>query len=149
MEIADIVAQRGTCPRKSVGAVIVKESRVISIGYNGAPPGLPHCTDVGCGGKEENPRFIPGELTRHTEYIYPNGCTRALHAEMNAVAFAARLGVPTHDAALYCTCATCANCAALLVAAGISRFVYFEDYRLKDGIDLLNDAGVEVVKWKP
>lgn len=139
MQTADAVSHRGTCPRKLVGAVIAVESRVISIGYNGAPPGMPHCIEVGCGGSEDE-QGLP---------IYPNGCTRVTHAEANAICFAARAGAPTRDAAMYCTCATCAHCAALLVAAGISKFVYFEEYRLRDGIELLKEAGVEVAQWKP
>lgn len=141
-EMAQLVATRGTCLRKQVGAVMVRDNRIVSIGYNGAPPDMPHCTDVGCGGGE--PR---GSQQTGSGPVYPNGCTRAIHAEMNAIAFAARQGAPTDDAAMYCTCATCATCAALLVSSGIKRFVYLEPYRLTAGIDLLNEAGIEVVQW--
>lgn len=148
MQVAQTVSQRGTCPRKSVGAVIVYKNRIMSIGYNGAPPGMPHCTDVGCGGGVQVPAKDPaGQLLAPYTEEFPNGCTRAIHAEMNAVAFAARQGARTDDAAMYCTCATCANCAALLVSSGIKRFVYLEPYRLTDGIDLLTAAGIEVVQW--
>lgn len=147
MDMARTVACRGTCLRKQVGAVMVRNNRVVSLGYNGAPPGLPHCTDVGCGGGVS--RIEDSELNDgRTNYMtYPNGCTRAIHAEMNAVAFAARQGARTDDAVMYCTCATCANCAALLVSSGIKRFVYLEPYRLTAGIDLLTEAGIEVMQY--
>lgn len=140
MRIVQVVAERSTCPRKHVGAVLVQDNRIVSIGYNGAPPGMPHCDEVGCGGKHP---FIetgqPGE--------FPLGCTRTIHAELNAVAFAARHGAPTEGGTMYSTCATCANCAALLVSSGIARFVYNEEYRLKEGLELLEAAGIEVIKW--
>lgn len=142
MDMARTVACRGTCLRKQVGAVMVRNNRVVSLGYNGAPPGLPHCTDVGCGGRE-----VRGDDDGTRFECYPDGCTRAIHAEMNAVAFAARQGAPTDDAVMYCTCATCANCAALLVSSGIKRFVYLEPYRLTAGIDLLTEAGIEVMQY--
>lgn len=142
MEVAQLVSLRGTCPRKQVGAVIVRENRIISIGYNGAPQGMPHCTKMGCGGEI---RGYYGEKTGN----FPNGCTRAIHAEMNAIAFAARQGAPTDDATMYSTCATCANCAALLVSSGITKFIYRELYRDPAGINLLSDAEVEIIRWTP
>lgn len=147
MEIAMIVARRATCTRKHVGAVMVRENRIVSIGYNGAPPGLPHCDEAGCGGGVPHITDEQSTPGKTNYYDYPNGCTRAIHAEMNAVAFAARQGAPTDDATMYCTCATCANCAALLVSSGITRFVYLEPYRLTAGIDLLTEAGIEVIQY--
>jgi dCMP deaminase len=145
LQTAVTVSLRGTCPRKQVGAVIVKNSHIVSMGYNGAPPGMPHCTKVGCGGgRERDVQCIGGK----DGLEYPNGCTRAIHAEMNAIAFAARAGIPTDDAVMYSTCATCANCAALVVSSGICEFVYLEEYRLTEGIDLLREAGLEVWQWK-
>lgn len=129
MEIAKIVAERSTCPRKHVGAVIVVKNRIVSVGYNGAPPGMLHCDDIGCKFKGDS-----------------SGCVRSIHAEMNAVAFAARQGTPTDDATMYSTCATCANCAVLLVSSGIKRFIFEEEYRIKDGQELLEAAGIEVLK---
>lgn len=140
IKMTQLVATRSTCPRKHVGAVIVRDNRIMSIGYNGAPPGMPHCDDVGC----EAAFFQRHEGGR--TYQLP-GCVRAIHAEMNAIAFAARQGARTDDATMYSTCATCANCAALLVSSGIARFVYREPYRLTAGIDLLNNAGVEVMQY--
>ena len=82
MNIAREVASRSTCPRASVGAVIVKNRRILSTGYNGAPPGEPHCSEVGC-------------------LIENNHCERTIHAETNAVAQAAKFGVPIDGATLY------------------------------------------------
>jgi dCMP deaminase len=144
IEMAALVAKRGTCPRRQVGAVIVKDRRVVSMGYNGAPPGMPHCDEVGCGGGE----MQPDEQAEIGMY-YPNGCTRAIHAESNAIVFSARHGVPTDGATMYSTCATCATCAALVIASGIRWFVYAEEYRLTDGIDLLTEAGIGVEQWTP
>jgi dCMP deaminase len=151
LQTAVTVSMRGTCPRKTVGAVIVRDNRIVSMGYNGAPPGMPHCTDIGCGGGiviSDIP-VKTGRPPTDEEIAFPNGCTRAIHAEMNAIAFAARAGVPTDDSAMYSTCATCVNCAALVVSAGINKFVYLEEYRITDGLELLEKAGVEVLQWMP
>jgi dCMP deaminase len=78
---------------------------------------------------------------------FPNGCTRAVHAEANAIAYAARVGVPIEGASVYCTLQPCVACAQLLVSAKISRVVYLEPYRSEDGINLLKEAGLEVVKY--
>lgn len=142
LRAAQLVALRGTCPRKQVGAVIVRDNRIISMGYNGAPRGMPHCTDVGCGGGL--PADEAGEIKNLT---YPNGCTRAIHAELNAVAFSARQGQATDGAVMYSTVATCVACAQALIASGITGFVYLEEYRLKEGLDLLRESGVVVDRW--
>lgn len=124
--IARVVSKRSTCPRKSVGAILVREGRVLSMGYNGAPSDLPHCTEVGC-------------------LIGPDGgCTRSQHAEANAIAFAARHGISTMDAELWVTLSPCPSCSKLIINAGI-RVVYFtEVYRVSEGLDLLRSAGVGV-----
>ncbi len=125
--VAQQFARRSTCPRKSVGAVFVRNNRIIAHGYNGAPPGMPHCTDVGC-------------------EIGPNGgCVRALHAELNALSYAAREGVRTADAEAYLTLAPCLSCAQLMITAGITRVIYLEEYRDRAGIELLQRAFVEVI----
>lgn len=148
MGMARLVATRGTCLRKRVGVVIVRDHRIVSMGYNGAPPGMPHCLDVGCGGEYEE--IIPdagGSKVLTRKKIFPNGCTRAIHAETNAIVFSARQGIPTDNAEMYSTCATCATCAALVVASGIRSFTFEEPYRLTQGLDLLIEAGVEVTQW--
>lgn len=108
MSIAFAVSARATCPRASVGAVIVRDNRIISTGYNGAPAGEPHCTDVGC-------LMVDGH------------CQRTIHAESNAVAAAARFGLPTGGATLYIwsgpVVASCDRCNQIMKAAGIIRIV--------------------------
>ena len=126
MRMAVVVSNRGTCTRAYVGAVIAREGRVISTGYVGAPSGLPHCLDVG-------------------DEIGPDGgCARTVHAEANAIAFAARSGTSTEGAELYCTHEPCLKCAQLIINSGITRVVYENPYRIHDGLALLESAGIDV-----
>ena len=121
MNIAKDVATRSTCPRASVGAVIVKDNHILSTGYNGAPPGEPHCIEVGC-------------------LMLNNHCERTIHAETNAVVQAARFGVNINGSTLYCwsvrrdngepfegkiggSVASCIKCSQVMKAAGIIRVV--------------------------
>jgi dCMP deaminase len=128
MRTAAVISGRGTCERAFVGAVIAKEGRIISTGYVGAPAGLPHCTDVG------------------DEIGADGGCTRTVHAEANAIAFAARAGTSTDGAELYCTHSPCLKCAQLIINAGIER-VYFENYyRDLAGLALLDAAGIGILE---
>ena len=109
MSIADMCATRATCPRKQVGAVIAKDGRVLSTGYNGSMPHEPHCTDEGC-------------------LIIEGHCVRTIHAEVNAIAQAAQNGVSVAGATLYCTLKPCFNCYKTIISAGISQIVYYEEY---------------------
>jgi len=131
IRIADIVAGRGTCNRAAVGAVISMGGRIISTGYVGAPSGLPHCTSVGCD---------PSNST---------GCLRTVHAEANAIAFAARNGIATGDAELHCTHSPCNSCAKLIINSGIRRVVFDSEYRDREPLKLLEMAGIQVVKHVP
>ena len=120
MNIAQVVATRATCDRKHVGAVIVRDRRIIATGYNGSPPGLPHCDDVG------------------HDLVITNGkenCVRTVHAEMNAVAQAALYGVSIKDADIYTNTYPCWNCAKSLLSGGIKTVYVDKDYN--------NDARVE------
>ena len=128
MRIAGIVSERSTCSRLKVGAVLVKDSRIIATGYNGAPKGLPHCDDVGC------------EMDN-------GACTRTSHAEANVIAFAARNGIATEGATLYTTHAPCYSCAKLLVNAGIQKIVFGKEYRIKKGLRLLEECGVHIHEY--
>ena len=128
MKIAGIVSERSTCSRLKVGAVLVKDSRPIATGYNGAPKGLPHCDDVGC------------EMDN-------GACTRTAHAEANVIAFAARNGIATEGATLYTTHAPCYSCAKLLVNAGIQKIVFGKEYRIKKGLRLLEECGVHIHEY--
>jgi dCMP deaminase len=124
------MGERGTCDRKRVGAVIAREGRIIAVGYNGAPPGLPHCT--------ENNHGYPDALIVNEEVP----CRNATHAEANALAFAAKYGVSTDKADLFTTVSPCIFCARILIAAGISNVYFAELYRLTEGVELLAEAGI-------
>lgn len=112
MDMAHLVARRATCPRLHVGAVIVKDGRVLSMGYNGSPPGQPHCYEVGC--DIRNPH---------------QGCQRSIHAEANAIAWAARAGIAIDGATMYCTHSPCLACCRLIEGAGIAALAYTHWYR--------------------
>lgn len=111
--IAKVAATRATCPRKHVGAVIVRDKNILGTGYNGSMPGKPHCEDVGC-------------------LMEDNHCVRTVHAEANAVAQAARNGVPVDGATCYTTASPCFPCLKLLASAGIRKIVFSEEYRMDD-----------------
>jgi dCMP deaminase len=135
LEITRLVAKRSTCLRRNVGALIVKDKRILATGYNGAPTGLPHCLDVGC--MRENLAIPPGE--RHE-------ICRGIHAEQNAILQAALYGVSIKGAMLYCTHQPCALCAKMAINAGISRIIYSGDYPDELAAKMLKEAGVELVR---
>jgi dCMP deaminase len=117
MSMAELVSSRSTCLRRQVGAVIVKEKRVLSTGYNGAPKGLKHCAEVGCIRQQNNVE----SGTRHE-------LCRGVHAEQNAVIQAAYFGVSIKDASIYTTNFPCVMCAKILINAGIREVVFRDDY---------------------
>lgn len=133
LAIAFVMARRGTCSRAQTGAVVALRGRILTTGYNGSPAGMPHCAhdadDV------STPDDDPDRPT----------CRVAVHAEANAVAFAARHGVALDGAELFCTLAPCVACAQLVVNAGIQRVVYGRVYRDLAGVRLLAEAGVAVL----
>lgn len=128
LRIATEVATRSTCNRRQVGCVLVSERRILSTGYGGSIQGQAHCTDVGC---EIDP--VTG------------GCMRTVHAEMNALAQAARNGVSTMAATAYTTLSPCLWCFKTLVNAGICRIVYSEEYRIPLDRAFAQSCGVELV----
>ncbi len=135
MQIAEIVKTRSTCLRRQVGAVIVKDHRIITTGYNGAPSGLKHCTEIG--GCERQRLQIPSGQ-RHE-------LCRALHAEQNAIIQAAKIGVSTEGATIYITLQPCVICAKMLVNAGITRIVHKGEYPDALSRSILEEAGIEIV----
>lgn len=135
MEIAEIVKTRSTCLRRQVGAVIVKDNRIITTGYNGAPSGLKHCTEIG--GCERARLNIPSGQ-RHE-------LCRALHAEQNAIIQAAKIGVSTEGATIYITLQPCVICAKMLVNAGIKRIVFKGEYPDALSRAILEEAAIELV----
>ncbi len=137
LEIAELVAKRSTCLRRQVGAIIVKDKRILTTGYNGAPSGLTHCEQVGC--LREKLKIPSGE--RHE-------LCRALHAEMNAILQAAHYGIGVTGSVVYCTSVPCIICAKMIVNSGIKRIVVRSDYPDKYAKKILKEAKVEVIKVK-
>jgi len=135
LEITRLVAKRSTCLRRGVGALIVKDKRILATGYNGAPSGLPHCLDVGC--LREDLGIPPGE--RHE-------ICRGIHAEQNAILQAALYGVSIKGASLFCTHQPCALCAKMAINAGIRQIIYCGDYPDKLSTQMLKEAGVELAR---
>jgi len=117
MEITRLIARRSTCLRRAVGAVLVKDRRVLATGYNGAPTGLKHCSDTGCMRQEQE---IPsGERAE---------ICRGLHAEQNAIIQAAYHGASIAGATLYCTTLPCSICVKMLINAGVVEIVFGDGY---------------------
>lgn len=150
MQMAGLAAQRSTCNRGCVGVIIARGSRVVSMGYNGAPSGAPHCTDVGCDAQTVMVEHKHPEGGYYIDVDNPIdlGCQRAVHAEANALAWAARNGIATEGSTLYSTHAPCLKCAQLIVTSGIVRVVYEQNYRL-ERLDILEEGKVTVdqVSW--
>ncbi|OPY33362.1 MAG: tRNA-specific adenosine deaminase [Methanomassiliicoccales archaeon PtaU1.Bin124] len=137
MAMAELVSTRSTCLRRKVGAVIVKEKRVLSTGYNGAPKGLRHCEEVGC--VRQNQNIETG--TRHE-------LCRGVHAEQNAVVQAAYFGTSIKDASIYTTCFPCVLCTKILLNAGISEIIYMNDYIDPLSKEILNETDIVVRKFE-
>ncbi len=136
MEITKLVARRATCLRRQVGAILVRDKKILATGYNGAPTGLDHCLDVGCLRQERN---IPsGE--RHE-------LCRGLHAEQNAIIQAAYHGVSIRGSTLFCTNLPCSICTKMIINAGITKVVYLDGYADSLSRDLIAKSGVRVVKF--
>ncbi len=135
MNITTLVAQRSTCTRRAVGAIIVKDKRILSTGYNGAPTGIRHCLEVGC--LRESLQVPSGE--RHE-------LCRGIHAEQNAIIQAAYHGVSVNNAVLYCTNQPCAICAKMIINAGIKKIYYQSGYTDALAQEMLTEAGIDLIK---
>jgi len=131
--IADLISKRSTCLRRSVGAVLVKDKRILATGYNGVPSGIKHCSEVGC--IREKLKVPSGE--RHE-------LCRGLHGEQNAFLQAALHGTSVKDATLYSTTQPCIICAKMLINAGIKEIVIRGDYPDRMSKDLLGEAKIRV-----
>jgi len=127
LKLAMLASERATCPRMHCGCVLVKEKNVVATGYNGSIPGDEHCEDVGC-------------------LVIDNHCARTNHAEMNALAQAAKLGHSVDGSIAYITNMSCTTCAKALIAAGIKRIVIFSDFHDTLAVDFFNKAGVKIDK---
>ncbi|MDI9639391.1 cytidine/deoxycytidylate deaminase family protein [Kamptonema cortianum] len=135
MQIAHLVKTRATCPRRQVGAVIVRDRRILCTGYNGAPRGLAHCPAGG------------------PDHDWPDGCMRAghcirsLHAEQNALLQAALLGIACQGSTMYVTCQPCNTCAKMILNAGIEHVIYEGDYPDEFSLELFRDGQIAVWRY--
>ena len=135
MDITHLVAKRSTCIRRQVGAILVKDKRILATGYNGAPSGIVHCLDIGC--LREKNRVPSGE--RHE-------LCKGSHAEQNAIVQAATHGIPIKDATLFCTNLPCSICIKLIINAGIKTVLYEEGYPDTLSEELIKEAGITLTK---
>ena len=140
MELAEKLAKRSHCVKAQVGAVLTKDTRIVSLGYNGPPAGTHNCDEVwpeeGC------PRDSKGS------------CSLALHAEQNAILYASKNNVAIEGATLYVTLSPCIACARVIFTTGIRKVYYLNSYadfkglKSDEGVDFLQKFGVEVVRYK-
>ena len=135
MDMAKLASRRSSCLRRAVGAVLVKDRRLLATGYNGVPSGVTHCEVTGC--LRDKLSVPSGE--RHE-------LCRGLHAEQNAIIQAAFHGVSIRDAVLYCTNLPCIICAKMLINAGVRRIVYVEGYADALTEEMLREVGMELVR---
>ena len=134
MTITRQVAERSTCNRAKVGAVIVRDKNILATGYNGAPAGMPHCTDLGCLiYQSKNPN---GDMEEN--------CFRTIHAEINAIAQAAKNGSSIKDAAIYVTHTPCIHCLKVLVNTGIKNIFYEIPYKIHTLDEILRATRVHL-----
>jgi dCMP deaminase len=134
MSIAELVGSRATCDRGRSGCVIVRDKRILTTGYVGAPAGVAHCDEVG----HELSTVLNDDGTQSLH------CVRTTHAEQNAIAQAARVGVSLDGATVYCHMTPCYICAKIVINAGIKRVVALKDYhRGGRSKEIFKDAGVE------
>jgi len=135
MEIACLVSTRSTCLRRKVGAVLVRDKRILTTGYNGAPSHLAHCSEVGC--LREKLKIPSGERQE---------ICRGLHAEQNAIIQAALSGVSIKGATLYCTHQPCITCSKMIINAEIKKVIFKGDYPDKLAREMIEEAGIELIK---
>jgi len=138
MTITKVVATRSTCLRRHVGAILVKDKRILATGYNGAPAGLRHCGEVGCLRQDAS---IPSG-TRHE-------LCRGLHAEQNAIIQAANHGISIRGSTLYCTNKPCVICSKMIINAGITQVHYEEGYDDPLADQMLAEASIDMVRFHP
>ena len=140
MEMAEVVATWSSCYQENrhVGAVVVKDKRILTTGYNGAPAGITSCAERGvCLRRERN---IPSGTMQEVCY--------AVHAEQNAICQAAKIGVSLEGATLYCTHQPCVICARIIINSGIKRIIYKYGYPDEFAMQLFSESGMEVIKYE-
>ena len=139
MEMAELVATWSSCfqENRHVGAVVVKDKRILTTGYNGAPSGIESCAERGCCLRRE--RNIPSGTMQEVCY--------AVHAEQNAICQAAKTGVSLEGATLYCTHQPCVICARIIINSGVKRIIYKHGYPDEFAMQLFKEAKMEVIKY--
>ena len=135
MEITHLITSRSTCLRRKVGALLVKDKRILSTGYNGPPRHLPHCEEVGC--LRDKLKIPSGERQE---------MCRGLHAEQNAIIQAAMHGTGVKGSALYCTHQPCLTCAKMIINVGIGKVVFQGNYPDSLALEMLKEAKVKLIK---
>jgi len=130
MAITKIIAARGTCDRLYAGSVLVKDNRIIATGYNGSPPGLPHCHDAG-------------------HLLEEGHCVRTIHGEHNSLLQAAKQGgTSTEGSTMYAKYSPCIHCTKYIIACGVKRIVIGKIYRSPQAVDMLKEGGLQVDMYK-
>ncbi len=135
LEITHLITSRATCLRRKVGALLVKDKRILSTGYNGPPRGLPHCEEIGC--LRDKLKIPSGERQE---------MCRGLHAEQNAILQAALYGILVKESVLYCTHQPCLTCAKMIINVGITKIVFQGTYPDPLALDMLKTAKIELVR---
>jgi dCMP deaminase len=138
IQIAALVATRSTCLRRQVGAVIVRDRRILTTGYNGVPKGMAHCLDRGC---LRDQLGIPSSQRQEL--------CRGIHAEQNAIIQAATMGISIKDSIIYCTLQPCILCAKMIINSGIERVVIVSGYPDETALEFFAEAGVSVERFEP
>ncbi len=136
MSVAQLISRRATCTRGHIGAVIVRDHSILSTGYNGAPAGLPHCNEINC------------KIYRstHPDGTVEENCVNTIHAEINAIAQAAKHGVSIKDADIYITASPCIHCLKVLINVGIKTIYYDKPYKIEHIEELLRLSGIRLVQ---
>lgn len=136
MSVAHLVSRRATCTRAHIGAVIVRENNILSTGYNGAPTGLPHCHDDNC-------RIY---RCTHPDGTVEENCVNTIHAEINAIAQAAKHGISIRDSDIYITASPCIHCLKVLINVGIKTIYYDKPYKIEHIDELLRLSNIRLVQ---
>lgn len=141
MMLAEVVMKRADCTRRQVGAVIIKDKRIVATGYNGTPLKIKNCSDGGCS------RCKKRDKKEIEWFEYEESCI-CIHAEQNVIIQASYLGTSTKDSTVYSTSNPCSTCAKMLINAGVIRLVCKKEHHDLEGINLLKKAGVVVTEWE-
>ncbi|RKX68955.1 cytidine deaminase [candidate division TA06 bacterium] len=137
MQITEIVKERSTCLRRKVGAIIVKNKRILTTGYNGPPEGFKHCEDIG-GCIRDRMGIASGQRQE---------LSRAVHAEQNAIIQAAKMGISIEGSTLYVTNHPCVICTKMLINAGVQKIIFKDGYPDELSKQMLEEGAIEVEKF--